>query len=363
VTLRAVMVPAQSNPYTDLLADAVRAQGIEVVPGDGPMRFPVLPLVLAWLRAGRPDVVHLHWTHRYLRRQYGMRSWGRRRTAVELRILRRLGVRVVWTIHNVGVHGGERSAEERLAHATIATASDAIVCHCEAARALAADAYRLDDPTRARMHVVPHGNYRGAYPDTLGRAAAREALGLTPDQTAFLFLGQIRPYKGVEELIDAFRGLDRRDARLVIAGRIEDRSLGDTLRQQAGGDARVILLPGHVPDDRMHVFLRAADAMVLPYRDVLTSGSAILAMTFGLAVVAPRIGCLPSTLDGCSLLYDPDAPQALRDALRDAMEADLRLLGERAATAAAALDWGTIGASIAALYRGAPRPPEREPSD
>jgi hypothetical protein len=47
VTLRAVMVPAQSNPYGELLAEAVRAQGVEIVAGQGPMRFPMLPLVFA----------------------------------------------------------------------------------------------------------------------------------------------------------------------------------------------------------------------------------------------------------------------------------------------------------------------------
>jgi glycosyltransferase involved in cell wall biosynthesis len=351
MTLRAVMVPVQSNPYNELLADAIRAQGIEVVAGQGPMRFPVLPLVLAWLRAGRPDVLHLHWTHRYLRRQYGSRSLGRRRTGFEMRLLRRLGVRVVWTVHNVAGHeSGDEG--ERLAHAAIAAACDAIVCHCEAARTLAADAYRLDAAARARMHVIPHGNYVGAYPDTFTREAAREALGLAPDQTVFLFLGQIRRYKGVMDLIDAFRTFDRQDVRLVVAGRLDRPSLARSLRRHGRGDERVTLLPGNVPDDRMQVFLRAADVMVLPYRDVLTSGSAILAMTFGLPVVAPRIGCLPETLADCAIMYDPDAPWGLRSALEEALRTDLGALGARAAATAATLDWGPIGAQVARLYRG-----------
>lgn len=348
------MVPAQSNPYGELLAEAVRAQGVEVVFGDGPRRFPVLPLVLAWLRAGRPDVLHLHWTHRYLRRYPWGRTFAARRTASELRLLRRLGVRVVWTVHNVGVHDGARDREERLAHAAIAAASDAIICHCDAARLLAADAFRLDGPTRARMHVVAHGNYVGAYPDAFDRATAREALGLAPDDVVFLFLGQVRRYKGVEDLVEAFRGVRRDDIRLVVAGRLDQPSLGQALEGQAALDARVMLVPGEVPDDRMQVFLRAADVLVLPYRDVLTSGSAILGMTFGLPVVAPRIGCLPETLEGCSILYDANEPQGLRSALETALASDLRALGERAAAAAAELPWGPIGARTAALYRGEP---------
>lgn len=352
MSVRAVMVPAQSNPYNELLADAIRAQGIEVIAGEGPTRVPVLPLVFAWLRAGRPDVLHLHWTHRYLRGQLGIRSIGRRRTVFELRLLRRLGVRVVWTVHNVGEHEGGRSAEEHLAHRQIARQCDAILCHCEAARTIAADTYGLDASTRRRMHVIPHGNYTGVYPDTLDRAAAREELGIAADQTVFLFLGRVRRYKGVQELLEAFRTLDREDVRLVVAGRLDSPTLGKALRHRAREDRRVVLRPGNVPDDRMQVFLRAADVMVLPYRDVLTSGSAVLGMTFGLPIVAPRIGCLPETLEGCSILYDPDLPWGLRAALDQALHADLTALGAQAAATAATLDWGPIGARTARVYRG-----------
>ena len=103
----------------------------------------------------------------------------------------------------------------------------------------------------------------------------------------------------------------------------------------------------------MQLFLRGADVMVLPYRDVLTSGSAILGMTFGLPIVAPRIGCLPETLEGCSILYDADQPDGLRAALEEALRSDLPPLGQRGAEVAAGLDWGSIGARTAALYRGA----------
>ena len=47
----------------------------------------------------------------------------------------------------------------------------------------------------------------------------------------------------------------------------------------------------YIPDAELQVWLRAADVVVLPFRDILTSGSAILALSFGRAVVAPALGC------------------------------------------------------------------------
>ncbi|MBX3029938.1 MAG: glycosyltransferase [Chloroflexi bacterium] len=350
--MRALMLPAQSNPYQGLLAAALGEAGVEVVMADGPARFPVLPLLTAWLRAGRPSVVHLHWAHRYLRPVLGMRRMPPRRTLLELRLLKRAGVRLVWTVHNVGGHEGTRDREEQAAHRAIVETSDAVICHCEAARQLTIEAYELPPALHDRLHVVPHGDYAGVYPDTMDRETARAALGAGPADRVFLFLGQIRPYKGVEDLIDAFRALDRPDTRLVIAGRTSGVGMNRRLTDRMGGDPRILFVPGLVPDEMMQVYLRGADAAALPYRDVLTSGSAILALTFGLPVVAPGIGCLPETLEGCSVLYDPATPDGLRDALDRALASDLGALGERATAMARSLDWQTIARRTAELYRG-----------
>jgi len=345
------MVPAQSNPYQTLLADALRDEGLTVTLGDGPTRRPVAPLMIAWVRAGMPRVIHLHWMHRYLEPLLGHRSWASRRTLLELRVLRRLGVRVVWTLHNIGEHDGKHKSLETAFHRRLVELSDAVVCHCEAARQMAIDAYDLPPSTHDRLRVVAHGNYSGWYADTLGRDAARAALGMTSGERVFLFIGQVRGYKGVEELLSVFAALDAPDARLIIAGRPNKKQTRINVEAAAARDARISCALETIPDDRMQVYLRGADAVVLPYRDVLTSGSAILAMTFGQPVIAPAIGCLPESLGSeGTILYAADAPNALADALRTALTVDLAVLGERAAAHAATLAWGPIARSTVELY-------------
>jgi beta-1,4-mannosyltransferase len=353
MTPRVLMIPAQSNPYQAMLADALRAQGTTVRLGGGPSRIPIAPVLLAWVRAGRPRVVHLHWMHRYLSPILGRRRWAARRTTLELRILRRLGVRLVWTLHNVGEHDGSQSDLEPRFNRRLISLADAVICHCGMARQLAIDAYELPGALHPRLQVIAHGNYAGWYPDTMDRAAARERLGLGSTDRVFLFIGQVRRYKGVEELLEAFRGLDAPSARLIVAGMPKTSRTQAAIEQQAAGDPRVVLALENIPDVRMQVYLRAADAVVLPYRDVLSSGSAILAMTFGQPVIAPAIGCLPESLGSeGTILYDAAAPDGLIGALRGAMSADLVELGERASAHAATLSWGPIATRTAELYAG-----------
>jgi beta-1,4-mannosyltransferase len=347
-------LPADPNPYQHLLADALRAHDVEVRLAPGPRRITLLPITAAWLGAGRPPVIHLHWTHRYLGRGEG---WHARladaRFLAELRILRALRVRIVWTVHNLGGHDGRRSSRDVALHHGLVRAADAVICHCQAARVAVTETYQLTPTETGRLHVIAHGNYIGAYPDEVDRAAARTRLGLPDGSLVLLFLGQLRRYKGVEDLIACVRRMDQSDLRLVIAGRPVDASMEAALRAAAEGDPRISMDLRSIPADEVQIYLRAGDAVVLPFRDVLTSGSAVLAMSFGRAVIAPRLGCLPETLgDDAAILYDPTAPDGLRDALLSAATADLRRLGEAAAARAAALGWDAIATSTAALYRG-----------
>lgn len=350
---RVLFLPQDRNPYQGLLAAALAAEGFDVVMGPNPRREP-LPILRAWLLQGRPRLVHLHWTHRYLGRAGSeLTRLTRWRFLGQLWLLQRAGVRLVWTAHNLGSHEGQRSVAEREVHRALVARAAAVISHCQVAQDLLVRAYGLDAAAQTRLRVVPHGSYVGAYPAGPGRGAARASLGLPAEGRVFLFLGQIRGYKGVDDLIAAFRSVGEPAARLVIAGRAVTEALEVSIREAATPDPRIALRLGFVPDAEMGVLLDAADAVVLPFRDILTSGSAILAMSFGRPIVAPRIGCLPELVDAdAAILYPPGADGALADALRAALAADLDALGRHARELADGLDWAAIAATTARLYRG-----------
>jgi glycosyltransferase involved in cell wall biosynthesis len=298
-------------------------------------------------------VLHLHWTHEYLKGSAGPTLVNRWRFVAQLRLLRRLGIRIVWTMHNLGGHDGSRHASEMAVHRELVGLADTVICHCAAAREAAIAAYGLGPADAAKLHVVPHGSYVGAYPDRVAAAEVRGRLGLPAEGPVLLFLGAVRGYKGTDDLVAAFRAIEDPSARLLIAGKPRGAGIEEHLAGAAAADRRIVLALRYIEDAELQVWLRAADLVVLPFRDILTSGSAILALSFGRPVVAPALGCLPETVPAAAgVLYDPDVPDAVGEALRMALDGDLAAMGAAAQARADELDWGSIATATARLYRG-----------
>lgn len=354
--MRAILLPSYTwNPYQRLLAASLTELGVQSAAiNEWPRRAPILG---AWLAQGRPDVVHIHWIHEFLG---GSKGKPTRRAVLwfewQLRLLKVLRVRIVWTVHNLKGHEAgddEPDARDAAAHRAIIERADAIILHCGHAREALIDLYEPSPAARQRMHVLPHGSYVRHYAVDADRTAAREGLGLPSSGVVFAFVGSIRGYKGVGELLDAFSGAadPGPDARLLVCGKPLPARLGRDLEQRAAADPRILLRLERIPEEDLTLVLRAADVVVLPFRDILSSGSAILALSHGRPVIAPALGCLPETLPAdATILYDPDVPDALADAMRQAAASDLAVMGARARAYADNLDWAAIAARTAELY-------------
>lgn len=328
----------RGNPYCDLLYGSLAARGVAIAAA--------AELSPRWLlrHARAVKVLHLHWPEFYYRSRG--RPTPRSVTAfvAALLLARLLRYRVVWTVHNALPH--EPHAVDR-ALRWFLVRSARLVVHAEAARAAI-------PRSRRPPAVVPHGHYIGCYPDDVPAAEARRALGLDAEDRVFVCFGQLRGYKGLDALLDAFADLPDPRLRLVIAGRpaTEDDALGVLAAAQR--DARVRTHLRFIPDADVQRFLKAADFVVLPYRDVLTSGAALLALSFARPLVVPRSGCLAELeRERCAIAYNADAPGALRAALAMAVAVtDLEPWQRRAAAAARRRAWGPIAEAYARIYRG-----------
>lgn len=151
----------------------------------------------------------------------------------------------------------------------------------------------------------------------LDRAKARDVLQIDAEKKTLLFFGLIRPYKGLDVLIKAFRELPD-DYQLLIAGEAYEKT--DTYQALAEPVAeRVKWSDGFVPDNEMPVWFSAADAVVLPYREATQSGVTAAAFHFNKPVISSDVGALSESIDQgvTGMLVEPGSAAALKEAIQN----------------------------------------------
>jgi glycosyltransferase involved in cell wall biosynthesis len=223
---------------------------------------------------------------------------------------------------------------------------DAVVVHSDhGARRLVADF----EVQPNRLRVIPHGAF-----DYLTQQADEVAL---PEELAraegpvILAFGLIRPYKGTDVLIEAFRRIE--GAELWIVGM--PRMPMDELRELAGAaPGRVRFVDRFITDAEIPAFMRRADLVVLPYRNIEQSGVLYTALAFGRPLVLSSVGGFTEVGErGAARLVPPEDPEALATALRELLEdpaAREALASGAAREASTVSSWERIAAATLALY-------------
>lgn len=351
--MEALHIPdySDANPYQRELQQALATEDVSASVATGGGFFPVIDAARA---AEWPDIVHLHWLHPYLIGRGRVTTLAKgSRLLLELLILRLAGIQIVWTVHNDIEH--ERRApylERGFKHLIFRLCGIAFI-HCGAMKEEILRTFRLPGRYRSRIVVIDHGNYVETYASDTERAPVE--LGPERDETTFLFFGQIRPYKGVTALVDAFRSLESPDAELLIVGNPSSAALRERIERRSRGCDAIHTVFEYVPDSAVLTYLDLADVVVLPYENVLTSGTVVLAMGEGKPVVTPAIGCLEELLtdageESAELTYDPETEGALADALRRSLEADLATVGRQNRALVRGHEWEDVAAATARAY-------------
>ncbi|MDP4032963.1 MAG: glycosyltransferase family 4 protein [Pseudorhodobacter sp.] len=153
----------------------------------------------------------------------------------------------------------------------------------------------------APTYAIPHGPQLLFAPNPDAEQRLRAANGLEPGERVVLFVGGLRPSKGVPDLIDAFALLpDRADLRLLIAGypsREFDTGAIERQVQDLGIAGQVRFRFEYVPGDEIGALVQLADVVVFPYRSATASGAVALAQTLRRPIVATAVGGLPEAID------------------------------------------------------------------
>jgi beta-1,4-mannosyltransferase len=250
-----------SNPYVHMLDAALASDaGMEHV------RFDRRTALL-----GRYDALHFHWPEtlfggatplkRFVRRLYG---------TVLVARLRLTRTAIVRTMHNVELPDVDSGWERRVLRWVDRRADFHI---------------RLNETTPVRpgvpSAVIPHGHYRDWFADVEPVAPTPRSLG---------FVGLVRRYKGVEALMAGFAETSSSlaDWTLRVSGNPSTPALADEIRGLAAADDRVAVDLRYLSEEDFARAVMSSSGIVLPYRFMHNSGTALAALSLGRPVLVPR---------------------------------------------------------------------------
>ena len=278
--------------------------------------------LIRYAARSKPKVLHILWNNKFELFD---------RTILML-YYRALGKKIAFTAHNV--NQARRDLKDSWLNRTTLKIQyhlcDHILVHTQKMKTELCQDF---DVAEKAVTVIRHP-VNDAFPDTeLTPAEAKRRLGLRDDEKAILFFGRIRPYKGIEYLLNAFRLLladEQANYRLIVAGEPKKGSEEylHEIRQSVARDfkqGQVILRIQFIPDEEMELYLKGADVLVLPYKEIFQSGVLFLAYSFGLPVVATDVGSFREEIveGSTGFLCKPGDPADLAKAIETYFASDL----------------------------------------
>jgi len=301
------------NPYVRLMYSAF-VPPAAIVTAFQPLQLYIPPA----------DVFHVHWPEGIFNGRMGgiapFAALKALRVLMVSRRIRRHGGLVALTAHNATPHmhlTGWRRAVWQTYHSRLLRETGLLVGLSEGGLA----AFRDMNPAAASIPgcVIPHPHYKTIYPVPPPRNVARHRLGLPADRLVIGMIGSMRPSKQIGAAIRVFRQIASAHEMLFVAGSCED-DLWNELTQAAGDDQSVRLQRGSLSEQELATAFGAIDACLLNQDTILNSGTALLALSFGVPIIAPAAGALPELKEFCgeswvSLFAPPLASAAFRQLL------------------------------------------------
>lgn len=326
---------ASENPFQELLTDGLIAEGWDV------REFSLLR-ALTTPRA----IWHWHWVDGQLTGREGSSALLRYALLRGLLMWARLlGCKLVVTAHNLGPHDIPKNGLVARWLTALDAATAAVHYLSESSRAEVATAR---PGLASKPYVVTrHGHYRPVLPTPLpDKLEARAELGVTADARVLVTFGKLRRYKGPLQLLELFGEADLPGVHLIVAGQPESGEVADRLEAWPSSE-NLTLITGLLSQRDLAVTVCAADVVLLPYRNVLNSGSALFALSAHRPLVAPSIGSLlelrTQVTEGWMTTYDGELDyEVLKAAAHVALpvgELDL-----------ADFDWSIVAQLLGSLY-------------
>ena len=289
------------NPYQSLMIGGLNSSDeIDAFNGVNDRFFGIIK---TWYRYN-PDFIHFDWISSYYRR---------RNLFLTILLLPLFfmqisfivyltSAKIVWTAHNLLPHDSKYPLIDRLVRKYLAKKVEWIRVFSKTS----IKRFKRDLNIAAnKIIVVPEGDYTSVYKNDSSKIESRIKIGVDNDKFVMLYMGFIKPYKGLEELINAFLRNQSPQSVLIIAGKSMDNSYLNKIKGLISENKNIKLFDEFIPPDSLQYFFNCSDIVVLPFNKIENSGSVIMAMGFSKAILAPKMGVIVDRLSHQEeLLYD-----------------------------------------------------------
>jgi len=311
--------------------------------------------LIRYVTFGNPKLIHILWNSKF---EY----FDRTLLLIYCKLLRK---KIVLTAHNVN-RGKRDSSDSLLNRLTLRIQyrlADQIFVHTDKMKSELLDDFGVRQEAVAR---IPFGINIAVPHTSLTPTAAKHKLGIQSWEKTILFFGRIAPYKGLEFLLTAFHKISSNHAnyRLIIAGEpmkgYEEyiNRIHQVVSQTESHD-RIISKLEFIPDEDTELYFKAADVLVLPYKDIFQSGVLFLGYSFGLPSIAADVGSFREDIvqSKTGFLYIPGDSMSLANTIECFFESDLykelnTRRGDIRDYASARHSWDTVGELTRKAYEG-----------
>lgn len=306
----------QENPYQDLIIKGLKACNVEVIKIPGRKIFPLLQIWKA-----KPDVLHIFWPHDlYIGKNKITALIKQISLLITLPMLKT--TKSVYSADNLISHEiGKISVKaEKLWISRILGKCVGIVFMSNAAQ----ESYiKFYDRLPSNQVIIPHVNFKSVYINNLDRSTCRTKLDIKTDKV-FCVIGRIHPYKGIVEVINAFKSLQNNQVTLLICGKCSSEAYMLELINACGNlyQTHIKIINQYIPNDLMQVYINAADYLILNYADKpINPGTAILALTFNKPVIAKADNVIQEVLGfDANFYFTEQDTLSIKDAMQRAIE-------------------------------------------
>ncbi|QNE38258.1 glycosyltransferase [Hymenobacter sp. NBH84] len=274
----------KDNPYNYILYKSIEEENCVVYDFVFSLKS-----VIKYILNVNYKVFHIHWP------TYVLFGNNERKANIRMNILflfikyiKMRGVKVVWTVHNLEAHEGNFPDLQKSLANFMYRQTDGFISLNKPGLYIIKE--MSSNQANQRYVHLAHPHYKEYYNNTITKLQARKKLEIPEDKFVFLFLGQIRPYKNVTGLIEAYNKMDNTNTLLLIAGKVHKDMIG--VLNDIEVNKNIVLYDSFIKDEELQTYFNCADLVVTPYDKVFNSGSIFLNLSFNRPTLASDSGAL-----------------------------------------------------------------------